>query len=195
MNELVKELKEDLKNEEGRHAYADAVTNAFIAAQIKALREARGLTQTDLAERMGTKQSGVSRLQRMDYSSWKVETLRKLARAFGVRLRMRFEEFGTLPDEINGFDEKNLAPRKFQDDPAFKEPTPTIYLGLAETGLAEATMERKPPANAHIDSDGGEQLSLMNRQKKNSDNFWGNRLPDPAKPQILGPIGCAGGSR
>jgi transcriptional regulator with XRE-family HTH domain len=123
VNELQKQLEKDLRNEESRCVYADTVTNAFISAQIRSLREQRDLSQDELANLVGTKQSGISRLERSDYSTWKVETLRKLAKAFGVRLRVRFEEFGTLVDEITGFNDKNLLPRKFEDDPAFKEGT------------------------------------------------------------------------
>jgi transcriptional regulator with XRE-family HTH domain len=123
VNELQRQLEKDLRNEESRCVYADTVTNAFISAQIRSLREQRDLSQDELANLVGTKQSGISRLERPDYSTWKVETLRKLAKAFGVRLRIRFEEFGTLVDEITGFNDKNLLPRKFEDDPAFKEGT------------------------------------------------------------------------
>ena len=77
---FTKRLSKSLANEEARYAYADSVTNAFVAAQIKALREKRGFSQDELAGLIGTKQSGISRLERADYSSWKVETLRKLAR-------------------------------------------------------------------------------------------------------------------
>jgi len=120
MEGVIERLKRDLQDEEARYVYADTVTNAFVAAQIKGLREERGLNQEQLAALIGTQQSGVSRLEKADYSAWKVETLRKLAKALGVRLRIRFEEFGTLPDEIGGFDDKNLLPRRFEDDPVFK---------------------------------------------------------------------------
>lgn len=121
MNELLERLSRDFQDEEGRYAYADSVVNAFVSAQIKALRENRDLSQEKLAELMGTKQSGVSRLERADYSAWKIETLRKLARAFGVRLRISFAEFGTLLEDIGGFKDHNLLPRRFEDDPAFQE--------------------------------------------------------------------------
>jgi hypothetical protein len=39
-------------------------------------------------------------LEKADYATWKIETLRKLARAFGVRLRISFDEFGTLPPDL-----------------------------------------------------------------------------------------------
>lgn len=121
MNDWIESLQKELANEDTRYAYADSVTNAFISAQIKALREERQLNQQELAELMGTRQSGISRLERSDYSAWKVETLRKLARAFGVRLRISFEEFGTLPAEVQGFSKSRLCPRNFANDPAFTE--------------------------------------------------------------------------
>ena len=120
MNQLLERLRKDLSNEDNRYAYADAMTNAYVSAQIKALKEDRNLNQGQLADLIGTQQSGVSRLLRPDYSAWNVETLRKLARAFGVRLRISFEEFGTLLDDVSGFNRKNLLPQKFEDDPVFK---------------------------------------------------------------------------
>ena len=118
MNKLLQRLKDGL-NEDARYVYADAVTNALLTAQIKALREDRGLTQEQLAELVGTQQSGISRWQNSGYSGCKVDTLRKFARAFGVRLRITFEEFGSLPEDAGEFNKHRLAPRKFEDDPAF----------------------------------------------------------------------------
>jgi transcriptional regulator with XRE-family HTH domain len=104
-----------------RYVYADTAVNALVSAQIKALREDRKLSQKELAELVGTKQSGISRLEKADYATWKIETLRKLARAFGVRLRISFDEFGTLPPDLRGFTEDRLCPRRFEDDPVFND--------------------------------------------------------------------------
>lgn len=123
MNELLERLKGDFQDAESRYAYADSVANAFVSAQIKALREDRDLSQEELAELIGTKQSGVSRLERTDYSAWKIETLRRLAKAFGVRLRIGFEEFGTIGNDLGSFNLRQLAPKRFEDDPAFKDTT------------------------------------------------------------------------
>jgi ribosome-binding protein aMBF1 (putative translation factor) len=119
VNELLDQLKQDFQNKEARYVYAESVGNAYVSEQIKRLREDRGFSQEDLAALIGTKQSGVSRLQSRYYSAWKVETLRKLAKAFGVRLRISFEEFGTITEDVAGFTEGKLVPRKFADDPIF----------------------------------------------------------------------------
>lgn len=119
MKELLERMRRDFQHEDYRYAYVEPHLNAFIAAQIKVLREARRMNQQQLADAIGTKQSGISRLENCNYDSWKVDTLRKLARAFGVRLRITFEEFGTLPLEVATFRPETLARRKFEEDPVF----------------------------------------------------------------------------
>jgi len=121
VDKIIEKLKTELSSEDARYAYADSVTNAFLTSQINELREARDLTQEQLAELVGTKQPGISRWQSSGYSSCKVESLRKFAKAFGVRLRISFEEFGTLPSDVRGFTKERMAPRRFEDDPAFKD--------------------------------------------------------------------------
>jgi len=117
MSELLDRLREEFKDEEARYAYVDGHLNASVAAQIRKLRGKR--SQQELAEKIGTKQSGISRLENANYSSWKVETLRKLARAFGLRLKISFEEFGTLVPEIVDFEKRLLQRRSYADDPVF----------------------------------------------------------------------------
>lgn len=121
MSQLLEELREEFSDEDSRYTYVEAHLNASVAAQIKTFRGE--MSQQELAEKTGTKQSGISRLENANYSAWKVETLRKLARAFGLRLHISFEEFGTLAPEIENFKNAVLKKRKFGDDPAFKEPT------------------------------------------------------------------------
>ena len=144
MNGLIDDLRIDLQDSQHRCAYAADFLNVFIAAQIKALRADRKMSQQHLADAVGTKQSGIARLENVNYSAWKVETLRKLARAFDVRLRISFEEFGTLPEDVGRFNRKRLAPRKFEDDPVFKTPgmpsqleQPAVRLS-AKSQVAEA---------------------------------------------------------
>jgi len=117
MNQLLERLRESFQDEEARYAYAESYLNASIAAQIKELRGE--MSQQDLADRIGTKQSGVSRIENANYSSWSIETLRKLARAFHLRLRISFEEFGTLIPEIENFKDDILKRKRFEDDPVF----------------------------------------------------------------------------
>jgi transcriptional regulator with XRE-family HTH domain len=121
VDKILEKLKHEYTTEDARYAYADSIANAFLTSQIKALQEERGLTQEELAKLVGTQQSGISRWLNSGFSTCKVETLRKFAKAYGIRLWISFAEFGSLPEDVGGFTERRLAPRKFEDDPAFKE--------------------------------------------------------------------------
>jgi transcriptional regulator with XRE-family HTH domain len=136
VDKIIERLKTEFNSEDARYAYADTVTNAFLTGQIKALREERDLTQEQLAELVGTQQSGVSRWLNSGFSTCKVETLRKFARAYGVRLRISFEEFGTLPSDVGDFTKERLAPRKFEDDPAFKEQPQEVAVTNMQPAMA-----------------------------------------------------------
>jgi transcriptional regulator with XRE-family HTH domain len=120
MNESREILKKELEDFEYRHAYDEDFLNTAIALQIRTLREERELTQSALAELIGTQQPGIARLENVNHSSWKVDTLKKLARALDVRLRIRFESFRTLLDDDTSFSERDIFVPAFEDDPSFK---------------------------------------------------------------------------
>jgi transcriptional regulator with XRE-family HTH domain len=114
-------LKHQLRNRQFRHAYADEHLNLSISTQIKVIREKQQMSQAALAGKVGTKQAGISRIESANYSGWSIALLRRLAEAFDLRLRVSFEEFGTLWKEVDGFDRASLERRKFDDDLEFKE--------------------------------------------------------------------------
>jgi len=60
-----------------------------IAFQIISLREKAGLTQKDLAELVGTRQSNIARLESADYSGYTLKTLDKITRALKARLEIK----------------------------------------------------------------------------------------------------------
>jgi transcriptional regulator with XRE-family HTH domain len=66
--------------------------------EIHELREKRGLSQRELAERLGTTQSAVARLEAGNVSPG-LPTLDKVAEALGVELVARFVD---LDDRIAG---------------------------------------------------------------------------------------------
>lgn len=64
---------------------------AEVAHLIYACRVVVGLSQTQLAKRVGTTQSVISRLEDADYAGCTVNTLSRLAGAMGCRLTIGFE--------------------------------------------------------------------------------------------------------
>lgn len=79
-------LKRDPSLEEGLKKAEQAWD---IAGQIYDLRQKAGLTQKQLADLVGTKQSNIARLESADYTSYTRKTLEKIAKALKARVEVR----------------------------------------------------------------------------------------------------------
>src|SRR3990167_9710318 len=66
-----------------------------IAFQIRDLRQKAGLTQKQLAELVGTKQSNIARIENADYTRYTLTTLEKVTRALRAKLEIRIVPVGT----------------------------------------------------------------------------------------------------
>src|SRR5260221_13783954 len=60
-----------------------------IAIQIYDLRKKAGLTQTQLAKLVGTKQSNIARIESADYTGYTLKTLEKVTKALKARLKIK----------------------------------------------------------------------------------------------------------
>lgn len=155
MTESRMRLLTEFKDQEARRDYADSFLSASIALQIKVLRQQRGWSQKKLAERAGMKQSRISALEDVDYSSWSVTTLRRLAEAFDLALRVEFNSFGELLDEVDNLSRKALERPSFDEDDAFldansavSEPREIVagtgsYSGAGESEESPGARERR----------------------------------------------------
>jgi transcriptional regulator with XRE-family HTH domain len=126
LGEIENSLRINLCDKEYAEGYAESFLNAYIATQIKVLREQRQMTQASLGSMIGTTQAGVSRYENVDYSSWNIRSLIKMARAFDVRLRVSFEPFGTLPGEVIWFERKTLERVSRDEDPGLIQGKPPV---------------------------------------------------------------------
>jgi ribosome-binding protein aMBF1 (putative translation factor) len=89
---------EDIKASRGdtegrRRGYEKAGRAIRLAFEIRALREARGLSQRDLAELVGTTQSAIARLEG-GHVSPTLATLDRIAEALNVELSLTFVDLG-----------------------------------------------------------------------------------------------------
>lgn len=116
MSELANELKEAYKDKEFAHASVQEFLNIYIATQIKVLREQRGWTQKELADKVGMKQSRISVLENVNYSRWSIATLEKLAEAFDVAIDFSFEGFTKKIYDIDNFSRESLMRARREDD-------------------------------------------------------------------------------
>lgn len=82
-------FNEEMKDLRFKRAYEALEPEFQIARQVMKARVARKMTQIQLAERIGTKQPVISRLEGME-STPTVTLLKKVAESLGKRLIIRF---------------------------------------------------------------------------------------------------------
>ena len=82
-------LKEDLKNPEFKKWFDYYGKQLEISLAILRLRKKHGLTQTQLAKKIGTNQSNVARME-TGQQNFTDETLDKIANVFGKELKVKF---------------------------------------------------------------------------------------------------------
>jgi ribosome-binding protein aMBF1 (putative translation factor) len=80
-----------------------------MAKAIYELRTKAGLSQADLAKRIGTTQSAISRLEDADYEGHSLEMLQRIAKAVNKRLEIRFIPLPTAIRQA-GKNGKTLVP-------------------------------------------------------------------------------------
>lgn len=82
-----------LESKRARDAFVAAELVNGIASQIRVLRQQRGWSQKDLAEKLGTSQGVVSRLEDPSYGRFSIKTLLDLGSIFDVSIIARFLPF------------------------------------------------------------------------------------------------------
>lgn len=139
------------KGYEYRHSYIESFLNSLISAQIRSIRERENLSQQELAEKIGTTQPAVSRIENPDYSRWSINTLRKLARAFDMALSIKFISFGDSLNDIEGFGEDRLLRPSFHQDSVFQEEPEVQVLDFPGTKRLPTTADN-PSDSSRIEA-------------------------------------------
>ena len=86
-------LRGEMKDPEFKRFYAEADIELRVALEITKAREAKKMSQRDLADALKTKQQTVSRIER-GAQNVTIETLDRIARALGRGLQVRFVTAG-----------------------------------------------------------------------------------------------------
>lgn len=82
-------LKQQLKNPKVRKHYDEAGKQLEIAYQILQLRKETGMSQNDLARKLGTTQSNIARIE-TGQQNFTTATLQKIAQVFDREVRIEF---------------------------------------------------------------------------------------------------------
>ncbi|MBU3978084.1 helix-turn-helix domain-containing protein [Patescibacteria group bacterium] len=89
-DDLDKTTEKILKEDPSFQEELDRADRAWdVAFQIYDLRQKLGLTQKQLAELVGTKQSNIARIESADYTGYTFKTLEKVTKALKARLEIR----------------------------------------------------------------------------------------------------------
>jgi transcriptional regulator with XRE-family HTH domain len=111
------QVLESLKTSKAyRHAFVGEKVRSSLAAQIKTIREQRGMKQPELAKAMGKSQSWVSRLEDPNQPAPTIPSLLQVAETYDVDLEIRFRRFSTLIDDIDGLSQESLKVPSFEEE-------------------------------------------------------------------------------
>lgn len=84
-----KHFREEMKNKAFRKAYEKESQRLMIAYKIHQLRKREKMSQAELAQKLGTTQSVVARMERGN-QNFTADTLQKIAASFGRHLKVEF---------------------------------------------------------------------------------------------------------
>lgn len=105
VDELNKKLKSLLTDNKLLDGLIDARICNDIAIDLYTLRAQSGITQKELAEKLGVKQSNISRWEHPGYQGYKVKMLSKIVRTLGGKLELAiFKPAGNMLTHINYVD-------------------------------------------------------------------------------------------
>jgi transcriptional regulator with XRE-family HTH domain len=171
MGAISETLRKDLLKPEFSEGYSESFQDALVATQIKVLREDNHWTQADLAAKIGTTQTAISRIENVNYSAWNISTLKKLARAFRVRLKVSFETYGSLLHDVDEFSRESLRRAPREEDPELDTLAPGKVHELKDAGTEPligtgAEREAQQPEIAQIPGDETKYAELLNRDRK-----------------------------
>jgi transcriptional regulator with XRE-family HTH domain len=88
-------------NKKFRQHFFRSRTRNKIAAELRQLRELRGLKQADLKKKFGIHQSAISRIEQAEYSSWTYKTLLKATEALDGVLEVSIRPVEALIDRYH----------------------------------------------------------------------------------------------
>ena len=84
-----KYLEDQLKDRDFAERFKKAGNAWDIAVQIAALRKEAGLSQKELAQRLGTSQQQISRLESPSYEGHSLSMLRRVAEVLGATVQVK----------------------------------------------------------------------------------------------------------
>ena len=134
-------LERKLEDPEFRKRFEEADRAWDIALQLAALRKARGLTQQQVADLLGTKQQAIARLEDPSYTGHSLSMVKKYAEALGATVQVTITS-------LDGSLATRSKSEKSEDD------VQRALAALEASGLVNAC-RRNPGNSNHLDGSSG----------------------------------------
>ena len=131
-----------LKDKEHRDAFVSVHIQIGIPFQIRALREQKGWTQKELADRAGKKQAWIAQIENPNYSGFSLKTLLRIASVFDVGLMVRFAPISALVKWELELSPESLRVQSFEEERYFK-PSVTDYVGKTIAKLINPSQTKR----------------------------------------------------
>jgi transcriptional regulator with XRE-family HTH domain len=111
-----------MRGRETRARFVESHLNKGLAFQIQSLRDRKDWSQQELADKLGTNQNAVYRLENPGYGKPTLTTLKKVAAVFDVALVVRFVPFSQVVNWVSGtpFIDRGLTPSALEV-PSFED--------------------------------------------------------------------------
>lgn len=116
MTSAREQIIKSLEDKEFRDLFVVERVGQRAALQIRAMRKQRGWTQHELAQRIGTVQEVISKLEDPDYGKFTISTLLRLQSAFDCGLAVEFFPISTIVDWSLGNTYADIAVPAYADD-------------------------------------------------------------------------------
>lgn len=99
-----------------RDAYVASHIRNNVAYQLRTIREQRGWTQEELAQKANKTQNTISRLEDPEYGKLTIKTLLEIASALDVALLIKFVPFSQFFGEISNLSPEALSAKSFTEE-------------------------------------------------------------------------------
>jgi transcriptional regulator with XRE-family HTH domain len=145
-------LAKELSDPEVREHTVESQIKIGIPFQMRAMREHRGWTQETLADKLGTTQNTISRLENPKTGKPSVKTLLRIARAFDVGLLVRFVPFGFYGDVIDAMDATHVEVPSYAEEVKDELATLAAIRERHQRAIAAGTLIPLSAGSVHLTS-------------------------------------------
>jgi transcriptional regulator with XRE-family HTH domain len=144
-NTTAKQIWKKLTDKDYRDSFVASNISNTVSSQIYTLRDQRGWTQKELAQRAGMNQSRIPALEDPNLENFEIGTLKRIASAFDVALVVRFVPFSELTNWTASLSEQNLSVPEFANDTLSQVSTNSSSAHIIQINV---TAQAQPPGAA-----------------------------------------------